>query len=205
MSKRVAKSDRDRDTIDIASIQQVISEESSVETCVTYTDEDMLSQQTLPDLNLTTTIPIGSPPVLLNSNKKPSFSKHGSIQAAGSDSDKDIDIDKDKEADTAIDTTEHVVISNLLYTDIPMTAIRDILITPTKPIESEITPYLYSSATATSIKSRRLAEMATEQQRERREWVAIVPSATVEFQREAELRAQQRNYADLELQIRDRR
>ena len=197
MSKRVEKSDRDRDTIDIASIQQVISEESSVETCVTYTDEDMLSQQTLLDSNLTTTIPIGSPPVLLNSSKKPSSSKHGSIQAAGSDSDKDIDKDKNIDIDTAIDTTEHVVISNPLYTDIPMTAIRD--------IELEITPYLYSSATATSIKSRRLAEMATEQQREQREWVAIVPSATVEFQREAELRAQQRNYADLELQIRDRR
>ena len=108
MPKRVEKSDRDRDTIDIASIQQVVSEESSMETCVTYTDEDMLSQQTLLDSNLTTTIPIGSPPALLNSSKKPSFSKHGSIQAAGSDSDKDIDkdinidIDKDIDIDTAI-------------------------------------------------------------------------------------------------------
>ena len=92
MSKRVANPDRDRDASDIASIQQVISEESSVETCVTYTDEDMLSQQTSPDSNLTTTIPIGSPPALLNSSKKPSFSKHGSIQAAGSDSDKEIEI-----------------------------------------------------------------------------------------------------------------
>ena len=177
MSKRVGKSDRNMDTSDITSIQQVISEESSVETCVTYTDEDMLSQQTLLDSNLTTTIPIGSPTALLYSSKKPSFSNNRSIQTAGSDSDKkDIDIDADTDIDTAIDTTEHVVVSNLLYTDIPMTAIRDITITPTKPIESEITPYLYSSATVTSIKSRRLAEMATEQQREQREWVAIVPS-----------------------------
>ena len=120
MSKRVGKSDRDRDANDIASIQQVISEESSVETFVTYTDEDMLSQQILPDSNLTTTIPIGSPPALLNSSKIPSFSKHVSIQAAGSDNDKDVDkdIDIDIDADTALDTTEHVVISNLLIISI---------------------------------------------------------------------------------------
>ena len=195
MSKQVAQPDRD--ATDVASIEELDPKELSLETGAIYGEEDKLSPKAIPDSNSIATIE--SSPLLFSSSKSPSFSKRVSILVGVSDSDSESDVD------IGINSTENVVVSSLLFPDIPIATIRNIPVTPKSLSESDIASSLYSSPQSTSLKSMRLAEIASKQQRERREWVALVPSATEEFRREAELRARQKNYADLELQIRDRR
>ena len=195
MPKQVAQPDRDAS--DVVSIEELHPKELSLETGAIYSVEDKLSPKAIHESNFIATIE--SSPLLFTSSKSPSSSKGVSILVGVSESDSDSDVD------IGLNSTENVVIRSLLFPDTPMAAIRNIPITPKSLSESDITSSLYLSAQATTMKSMRLAEMASEQQRERREWVALVPSATEEFRREAELRARQKNYADLELQIRDRR
>ena len=47
--------------------------------------------------------------------------------------------------------------------------------------------------------------MASEEQKEKREWTALVPSASEGILLEEQLRARQKEFQDLEVQIRDRR
>ena len=195
MPKQVAQPDRDAS--DVVSIEELHPKELSLETGAIYSVEDKLSPKAIHESNFIATTE--SSPLLFTSSKSPSSSKGVSILVGVSESDSDSDVD------IGLNSTENVVIRSLLFPDTPMAAIRNIPITPKSLSESDITSSLYLSPQATTMKSMRLAEMASEQQRERREWVALVPSATEEFRREAELRARQKNYADLELQIRDRR